>query len=232
MDLVCPAFKLLFALNNQEIGVHSTHCRPATRLESLISANQFPPVILILTDESLPLPQRMRGRVPSLIAGSRQDAFRRAIYTIITHYKLPETQHITLCQHILHPTPSPAFTTSLIILYTFAAAITTANLYYTYPILNLTTTSSGISYQHASLIPQLLQIRYSLGILLLYPLGDILRLRYLLFTLILIMTLTWFPLCPTPSFHAFDALSFLTSLITVGGLGAGVGIWLYGSLFD
>ncbi|KAK5659346.1 hypothetical protein OQA88_1439 [Cercophora sp. LCS_1] len=128
----------------------------------------------------------------------------------------PPPQDVPLWKRLLNPTPSPAFTTTLITLCAFSAAITAANLYYTYPILNLAAASFGVTYQRASLIPQLLQAGYGIGILLLCPLGDVVRLRPLMLTLTLITTLTWLGLCLTPDFNTFVALSFLTGIATVG----------------
>ena len=102
------------------------------------------------------------------------------------------------------------------ILCTFAGAIAAANLYYTYPILNKAADEFGITYQRASLIPQLLQGGYGLGIFLICPMGDVFRLRPLILTLTSITTLTWLGLCLTPRFDAFVGLSFLTGFLTVG----------------
>lgn len=128
----------------------------------------------------------------------------------------PPPPRVPVWKHFLRPSPNPAFTTSLTLLCAVAAAITTANLYYTHPILNLAAASFNVSYARASLIPQLLQAGYGLGILLLCPLGDIVRLRPLLLILTTITTLTWLGLCLTPNFHLFAGLSFIAGFTTVG----------------
>ncbi|KAK0634157.1 major facilitator superfamily domain-containing protein [Immersiella caudata] len=107
------------------------------------------------------------------------------------------------------PTREFGLTTSLIVLCACASGVTAANLFYTYPVLNKAAESFNVSYQTASLIPQLLQAGYGVGILLLCPLGDVFRLRPIILTLLTVTTLTWLGLCLTPSFHTFTALSFI-----------------------
>ncbi|GAB1315544.1 hypothetical protein MFIFM68171_05754 [Madurella fahalii] len=97
-------------------------------------------------------------------------------------------------------------TTSIVVLCTFSTAITAANLYYTYPVLNKAADEFGVSYEKASLIPQLLQAGYGVGILLLCPLGDVFRLRPIILTLMLTTTGAWIGLCITRSFEVFAPL--------------------------
>ncbi|KAK0654826.1 major facilitator superfamily domain-containing protein [Cercophora newfieldiana] len=106
-------------------------------------------------------------------------------------------------------------TTTLMVLCSWSSAVTAANLFYTYPVLNKAAESFNVSYQTASQIPQLLQAGYGVGILLLCPLGDVFRLRPVILTLLSITTITWFGLCLTPSFHAFTALSFIAGFANV-----------------
>ncbi|KAH6631387.1 major facilitator superfamily domain-containing protein [Chaetomium tenue] len=73
----------------------------------------------------------------------------------------------------------------------------------------------GVSYERASLIPQLLQAGYGGGILLLCPLGDVFRLRPMILILLTITTVAWAGLCLTDSFQVFTALSFVTGFVTV-----------------
>jgi predicted MFS family arabinose efflux permease len=108
-----------------------------------------------------------------------------------------------------------SLTTSLIVLCACASGVTAANLFYTYPVLNKAAESFNVSYQTASLIPQLLQAGYGVGILLLCPLGDVFRLRPIILALLTITTITWLGLCLAPSFHAFTALSFIAGFANV-----------------
>ncbi|KAJ4290020.1 hypothetical protein N0V88_006821 [Collariella sp. IMI 366227] len=103
----------------------------------------------------------------------------------------------------------------LVLLCSFAGVISAANLYYTYPVLNKAAEEFGVSYERASLIPQLLQAGYGCGILLLCPLGDVFRLRPMILTLLTITTAAWVGLCLTDNFEAFTALSFLTGFVTI-----------------
>jgi predicted MFS family arabinose efflux permease len=97
----------------------------------------------------------------------------------------------------------------------FASAVTAANMYYTYPVLNKAADDFGVTYERASLIPQLLQAGYGCGILLLCPLGDVFRLRPIILTLMLITTFAWLGLCITSSFEVLTALSFVTGFVTM-----------------
>ena len=106
-------------------------------------------------------------------------------------------------------------TTPLVLLCSFAGIISAANLYYTYPVLNKAADEFDVSYERASLIPQLLQAGYGGGILLLCPLGDIFRIRPMILTLLAITTAAWVGLCLTESFQVFTALSFVTGFVTV-----------------
>ncbi|KAK3990401.1 putative transporter [Cladorrhinum sp. PSN332] len=105
--------------------------------------------------------------------------------------------------------------TSFIILCTCANAISSANLYYLHPVLNKVANDFGITYEHASLIPRLLQGGYGIGILLLCPLGDVFRIRPLALILTSATALIWIGLCLAPSFESFTALSFLAGLLSV-----------------
>lgn len=95
--------------------------------------------------------------------------------------------------------------TSFIILCTCANTISAANLYYTHPVLNKAADDFGVNYEHASLIPRLLQGGYGISILLLCP-------------LVLVLTsaaaAAWLGLCLAPSFEAFTALGLQGLLVS------------------
>ena len=127
----------------------------------------------------------------------------------------------SLWKTVLRPSPSPRLTTRLTLLFAVLAAIASANLYYTHPLLNLIAASFEISYQRASLVPQLLQAGYGVGILLLCPLGEgtILPLRPFLLALSGITTVSLLGLCLVTgpeSFSVFLGLAFLVGFTAVG----------------
>ncbi len=98
----------------------------------------------------------------------------------------------------------------------------------------------GVSFEQASLVPTVMQAGYACGIILICPLGDVLRRRPLTLLLVFVTTnivrrqpppgvsplqarakctytqcYQWLGLCLTTSFNAFLALSFLAALTTV-----------------
>lgn len=76
------------------------------------------------------------------------------------------------------------------ILFGFAGAFTVANLYYSHPILNILAEDFGVQYVQVSEIPTLAQAGYAVGLLLLCPLGDLLRRRpFVLYLVFLTATL-------------------------------------------
>ncbi|KAM7197571.1 putative transporter [Rhypophila sp. PSN 637] len=107
------------------------------------------------------------------------------------------------------------FTTSLMLLCAFASAVSSGNLFYIYPVLNKAAADFGVSYERASLIPQLLGGGYGLGILFLCPIGDIARIRPTILTLATLATGAWLGLCLTSNFQVFTALCFLNGFFTV-----------------
>lgn len=76
-----------------------------------------------------------------------------------------------------NPRQPPKFSMLLNILFGFAGAFTVANLYYTHPILNILAADFGVEYVQVAQIPTLAQAGYAIGLLLLCPLGDLLKRR-------------------------------------------------------
>ncbi|QIW95019.1 hypothetical protein AMS68_000537 [Peltaster fructicola] len=114
-----------------------------------------------------------------------------------------------------NPEQPPVFSMWLNILFGFAGAFTVANLYYTHPILNILAEDFGVEYVQVSQIPTLAQAGYAVGLLLLCPLGDLLRRRpFVLYLVFLTATLT-IGLCLTSSLSVFSALTFLIGVCTV-----------------
>ncbi|KAI0425522.1 major facilitator superfamily domain-containing protein [Xylaria sp. FL1042] len=103
----------------------------------------------------------------------------------------------------------------LVALFGFAASFGVANLYYTNPILNILADDFGVSNERAALIPSVTQAGYAGGLLLVIPLGDILRRRYLVLGLTFSTIFAWLGCTLTTSFPCFLGLSFLVGLLTV-----------------
>lgn len=75
------------------------------------------------------------------------------------------------------PDDPPKFSIWLNILFGFAGAFTVANLYYSHAILNILADDFGVEYEQISQVPTLAQAGYAVGLLLLCPLGDLLKRR-------------------------------------------------------
>ncbi|GLB45292.1 putative MFS general substrate transporter [Lyophyllum shimeji] len=90
-----------------------------------------------------------------------------------------------------------------------------ANLYYCQPLLIQFSQSFNVSYNEVSRIPTLFQAGYAAGLLLLSPLGDLVRRRQLLLWLITLSTTLTIGLAVTSDLAAFEALSFLVGMVSV-----------------
>ncbi|OTA89519.1 hypothetical protein M434DRAFT_398558 [Hypoxylon sp. CO27-5] len=101
------------------------------------------------------------------------------------------------------------------ILFGMTASFSVANLYYSHPILNILADDFHISDQRSSLVPTLTQAGYAAGLLLIVPVGDIVRRRPMILSLIFMTCLIWLGCTLTQSFSAFLGLSFLVGLLTV-----------------
>lgn len=71
-----------------------------------------------------------------------------------------------------------------------------ANLYYSHPILNILARDFGVSYVEVSNIPTLAQAGYAAGLLLLCPLGDLLKRRPFVLSLVLFTATLWYEVLP------------------------------------
>ncbi|KAI1416467.1 MFS general substrate transporter [Hypoxylon sp. FL1857] len=101
------------------------------------------------------------------------------------------------------------------ILFGLTAAFSVANLYYSHPILNILADDFNVSDQRSSLVPTLTQAGYAVGLLLIVPVGDIVRRRPMILSLIFMTSLIWLGCTLTQSFSSFLGLSFLVGLLTV-----------------
>ncbi|KAI3324102.1 MFS general substrate transporter [Xylariaceae sp. AK1471] len=106
-------------------------------------------------------------------------------------------------------------TWGMCIVFGVAGAFSVANLYYTNPILNILADEFGVSDERAALIPSVTQAGYAGGLLLVIPLGDILRRRYLVLGLVFSTAFIWLGCIFTTSFSTFLALSFIVGFLTV-----------------
>jgi len=104
---------------------------------------------------------------------------------------------------------------SKIILFALTAACSVANLYYSYPILNVLARDFGVTDQRASLVPTISQAGYACGLLFVIPLGDLVPRRPFILLLMTITAALWLGCTLTSSFNAFLALSFLVGITTV-----------------
>jgi predicted MFS family arabinose efflux permease len=113
------------------------------------------------------------------------------------------------------PEHQPEFTTGLNILFAFAGCFTVANLYYSHPILNKLAVDFDVIYERASVIPTVMQAGYAGGLLLLCPIGDLVRRRQMVLWVVFLTATLWIGLCITNNFETFAALSFLAGFMTV-----------------
>ncbi|KAK4949674.1 hypothetical protein LTR10_011515 [Elasticomyces elasticus] len=113
------------------------------------------------------------------------------------------------------PEKPPVFSVWHNILFAFAGAFTVGNLYYNHPILNVLAADFNVPYETVSRIPTLMQAGYATGLLLVCPLGDLLKRRPLTLGLVLFTATLWIGLCLTRSFAAFCAISFICAITTV-----------------
>ncbi|KAG8214846.1 major facilitator superfamily domain-containing protein [Butyriboletus roseoflavus] len=97
----------------------------------------------------------------------------------------------------------------------FASTFTVANLYYCQPLLIEFSQSFDVTYDQISLIPTLIQAGYATGLLLISPLGDLVRRRQLILLLVLVSTMLTIGLGITPNLRVFEALCFLIGVSSV-----------------
>lgn len=159
-----------------------------------------------------------------------------------TRLSTPPQQHRHRIFHIIYWTPPwcrwdvdnpPPFTIWLNILYACAGGFTLANLFYTYPILNVLAHDFHTSQAGVASIPTLAQAGAATGLLFILPLGDfsrggssrllwLLARRYfgeaclLLFVCLeyVVDTVVRIGLCVTTHLTVFLALTYLSALFT------------------
>ncbi|KAF2761142.1 MFS general substrate transporter [Pseudovirgaria hyperparasitica] len=113
------------------------------------------------------------------------------------------------------PEKPPHFSMSMNFMFAFAGCVTSANMYYTHPILNVMAEDFGVEYEEVSQIPTVMQAGYAAGLFFLCPLGDLLRRRAFVTWLVAFTATLWIVLCVTKSLAVFTAISFITAVTTV-----------------
>lgn len=113
------------------------------------------------------------------------------------------------------PNEPPKFSMGLNILFAFAGAFTVATLYYNHPILNILAVDFDVPYEKVAQIPTLAQAGYAIGLFFLCPLGDLLKRRPFVLSLVFFTATMSIGLCVTPSLAVFSAIQFITGITTV-----------------
>ncbi|KAH7027963.1 major facilitator superfamily domain-containing protein [Microdochium trichocladiopsis] len=104
---------------------------------------------------------------------------------------------------------------SKIILFALTAACSVANLYYSYPILNVLAHDFGVTDERASLVPTITQAGYACGLLFVIPIGDLVPRRPFILVLMTITAVLWLGCTLTSSFSAFLGLCFVVGVTTL-----------------
>ncbi|KAF8678319.1 MFS general substrate transporter [Rhizoctonia solani] len=114
-----------------------------------------------------------------------------------------------------HPEKPFHFTLALNIFFGIASTLTVGNLYYCQPILVRLAQSFGVTDEEITIIPTLTQAGYAVGLLLISPLGDLVRRRQLLLLLGCMIGAFTLGLALAPSKNIFGGLSFVMGVFTV-----------------
>ncbi|KAF8187756.1 MFS DHA1 transporter [Pholiota molesta] len=107
------------------------------------------------------------------------------------------------------------FSYTLTVIYAISTAILVANLYYCQPLLIAMSKSFDVSYEHVSRIPTFVQVGYAIGLLVICPLGDIVRRRQLIIFLTFVTTLLSIGLAVTTNIVVFEAITFVMGFTNV-----------------
>ncbi|KAI9464373.1 major facilitator superfamily domain-containing protein [Boletus coccyginus] len=97
----------------------------------------------------------------------------------------------------------------------FASTLVVANLFYCQPLLIEFSKFFDVTYSEVSVIPTLIQAGYATGLLLISPLGDLVRRRQLILLLVSVSTTLTIGLCITSNFYVFGALCYLIGVANV-----------------
>ncbi|KIO30735.1 hypothetical protein M407DRAFT_222955 [Tulasnella calospora MUT 4182] len=114
-----------------------------------------------------------------------------------------------------HPERTFHFTLALNIIFGFASTATVANLYYCQPLLVEFAQSFHVSEATVSSIPTITQAGYATGLLLISPLGDLVRRRGLLLLVLSASTLVAMGIALSHNLVSVQALSFFLGVTSV-----------------
>ncbi|WVQ98877.1 hypothetical protein IAU59_006008 [Kwoniella sp. CBS 9459] len=107
------------------------------------------------------------------------------------------------------------FTWRMNLVFAVAATVSVMNLYYIQPMLVAIANDFNVSHTRISAIPTLAQGGYGVGIVLVSPLGDLVRRRQLVLLLMTLTTVLSIGLALAKSVAQLEGLSFITCLLTV-----------------
>lgn len=114
-----------------------------------------------------------------------------------------------------HPDRPFPFGLALNFLFAAASTATVANLYYAQPILSYLSETFDVGYDEISLAPTLTQAGYAVGILLISPLGDLVRRRSLVLLLIAGTVALSVGVATSQTLLQFEIINFFSALLTV-----------------
>jgi MFS family permease len=117
--------------------------------------------------------------------------------------------------------PDRPFPFGLALNFMFAASstATVANLYYAQPILSYLSEEFGVTYADISLAPTLTQAGYAVGILLISPLGDLVRRRSLVLLLVGCTIALTIGVATSRTLLQFEIINFINAMLTVSVVG-------------
>jgi len=109
----------------------------------------------------------------------------------------------------------PQLTQTLIRIMALTCAVTVANLYYAQPLLHAIASGFHISQSSAGLIVTATQVGYAAGLLFIVPLGDVVRRRPVLVSMLVFDAIVVGATALSTSLQVFAALALLTGLASV-----------------
>lgn len=113
-----------------------------------------------------------------------------------------DTEHEGISPHLVH-------------VFTLAAMVSVANIYYLQPLLSQMATSYGVSESQAGIVATLTQIGYALGLLLLVPLSEVREKRRLVLTVIAFDCMALFGMFVSPVLSVTAAFALFVGLFSV-----------------
>ncbi|KAG9125528.1 hypothetical protein FRC07_007246 [Ceratobasidium sp. 392] len=123
---------------------------------------------------------------------------------------------VPILPHLRHDPEKPFhFGLALNIFFGLASTLTVGNLYFCQPILVRLAESFHVSNEQVTIIPTLTQAGYATGLLLISPLGDLVRRRQLVLLLGCLIGAFTLGLALSPTSKIFAGLSYLMGVVTV-----------------